>query len=504
MNDTVKNNLITNPWPIKVALIFFIACIVWFGRDLNFSAYAHPDERNKINQILDSDYNFNHPLLMLNSARIIALALEKTNEFEAVKLIGRSISVLYASLAVAVFTLAMGRLYGQWVAVACGFFLISNPDLLEFAHYFKEDPTLLLGISLTVLSMVIYSTHACLATTLLCGAAAALTFSGKYAGIFVMPFAAYVVVALSQNKLRDIIFFLLAFAVAFLTINFPAILALEQATGSLDREIVRLSGADQEVPRNVPHGNYTKMYSRTASPVMLGLLGVYVWELFRRRFQLSPVEWAITLMPITYFLILSFIPVISSRYFLPCGAMFACLSAVGVGVVAKYRFGKWIYASLIILSLVFLAPKLVKVNNGFQEDHVGELAYYLENKLPKNSLLLVAKWIGIPPIKAPAIKNHSFVPGDTMEKLRNEGYTHVLLEKVHYRNFIEKKLNKTNLSDQDFFKLKVFYESLFSRATLLRHWKQSDNKYLGKEMVLFSLQERDSSIKSNLSSDIPN
>jgi hypothetical protein len=47
--------------------------------------------------------------------------------------------------------------------------------------------------------------------------------------------------------------------------------------------------------------------------------------------------------------------------------------------------------------------------------------------------------------------------------------------------------------DEDFHKLKAFYESLFQRATLLRHWEEGANNYLGKEMTLFSLKESKSS-----------
>jgi Na+/H+ antiporter NhaC len=147
----------SRPWPWFTAFFLVLVCLFWFGRGLDFSAYAHPDERNKINQIVQSYYNFNHPLLMLNSARVVAMVAGKESDFEAVKRIGRSVSVVYASLAVGILSLAMGRLYGRWVAVATGLFLMANPHLFEFAHYFKEEPTVLLGISLTILAMVFYT-----------------------------------------------------------------------------------------------------------------------------------------------------------------------------------------------------------------------------------------------------------------------------------------------------------------------------------------------------------
>ena len=477
------------PWPWGVAIFFFLACLVWFGRDLNFSAYAHPDERNKITQIVQSNYNFNHPLLMLNTARVAAWALDETTDFEAVKVIGRKVSVFYASLAVAVFALAFGRLYGRWAAVATGMFSMCNPSLFEFAHYFKEEPTLLFGISLTVLSMVHCALRPGLASSMLCGAAAGMAFSGKYAGIIVMPFALYVVLANSRNKIRESIFFIVFFGLVFVTVNLPAIMSFAHAAGSLDQEVVRLTGANQEVKRSIPHGVYTQRYWETASPVLLALLIFYLFSLFKKRFQLQPVEWGITLLPALFFGVLSFIPATSNRYFLPCGILCACLSASGLAFLIRRENGMWIGIVLVLLSVGWSFPKLLKSNNGFRHDHVGELASYLETQVPSDSLILVGQWIGIPPIKSPTWRYCPIGPDDTIENIKAKGFTHVLLAPRNYRNFINSTTNRTSLSDEDFLKVKSFYHSLFEQATILHQWKERDNNNLGKEMVLFSLKD---------------
>jgi hypothetical protein len=482
----------SRPWPWFTAFFLGLACLFWFGRGLDFSAYAHPDERNKINQIVQSYYNFNHPLLMLNSARVVAMVAGKESDFEAVKRIGRSVSVVYASLAVGILSLAMGRLYGRWVAVATGLFLMANPHLFEFAHYFKEEPTVLLGISLTILAMVFYTLRPGLVATILCGAAAGLAFSGKYAGILVMPFAAYVVLVASRNRLRDALVFLLAFAAIFLLVNFPALMSINNAANSLDREVVRLTGADQEVRRSIPHGVYTRRYLDISTPILLCLLAIYAWSLFARRFKLLPVEWAITLIPAAYFAVLSFIPVTSNRYFLPCGVLAACLSAAALPIILGWKKGKWIAVSLIVISLGWSAPKLVKANEGFQADHLAELVKFLENEIPAESLLLIGEDMGIPPLKSLRAKNHSITPGETLESLREKGFTHIVVIPRNYKNFLTKTQNRTSLSDKDFLKIKNFYESLFNRATLLRRWEEGVNSYLAREMTLFSLQERDS------------
>lgn len=491
MNSATSDNLPCGHWPWAIAGFFVLACLVWFGRGLDFSAYAHPDEINKINQVVRSYYNFNHPLLMLNSARVAAMVAGKETDFEAVKIIGRSVSVLYASLAVGIFSLSIGRLYGRWAAVGTGLFLMANPNLFEFAHYIKEEPTVLFGISLTVLAMVAYSLRPGWFMTALCGAASGLAFSGKYAGIIVMPFAVYVVLAGSKNKLRDTVFFLLAFMAIFLAVNFPAIMSLNHAAGSLDREVVRLTGADQEVRRKIPHGVYTNRYWQTGSPVLLGLLALYAWGLFKRGGKLRPVEWALTLIPVSYFAILSFIPVTSNRYFLPCGVLAACLSAAALPTVLAWKYGKWIAASLIAFSVAWSAPKLLKANQGFQADHLGELVKILETELPSDSIVLIGEDLAIPPVKTLRTTSFPITPGETLESLRSKGLTHVLVIPRNYKNYLNKTSNRTSLADGDFQKIKAFYESLFERATLLQHWEEGANNYLAKEMTLFSLKERE-------------
>jgi hypothetical protein len=466
--------------------------VVWFGRDLDFSAYAHPDERNKINQIVQSYYNFNHPLLMLNSARVVAAVSGKTEDFEAVKIIGRSVSVFYASISVGILALVMGRFYGRLVGVAAGLFVLTNPHLFEFAHYFKEEPTVLFGISLTLLCMLLYSERPGPVTAFLCGAAAGVAFSGKYAGIIVMPFAAYVVLVLSQKKWRDGVLFIAAFAILFFLINLPALLSINHAVGSLDREVVRLSGAQQEVQKKIPHGIYTNRYWQSATPVLAGLLFVYAFGIYQRRFRLQPFEWALTLIPIVYFLILSFIPVTSNRYFLPCGVLAACLSAAGLGLLLPLKHGRVVVSVLILISLAWQVPELIEENNGFKLDHLGELKSYLETNLPADAVLFVAKDVAVPPLKTPRVKYQTIEPEETLESLRQKGFTHILVIPRNYKNFLNQAKNRTRLADSDFEKLKTFYESLFSRAVILRDWKEGSNNCLAKAMTLFSLHENGS------------
>jgi hypothetical protein len=54
-------------WPVLAAFVFLGLSLVFFGRNLDFYLYAHPDEPNKAAQIVKNEYNFHHPMLMIRT-----------------------------------------------------------------------------------------------------------------------------------------------------------------------------------------------------------------------------------------------------------------------------------------------------------------------------------------------------------------------------------------------------------------------------------------------------
>ena len=349
-------------WPWTTSAVFALLALVFFGRNLDFTAFAHPDERNKIKQIVESRYNFNHPLLMLNSVKLVTEAVGKAHDFEFVKLAGRWSWVVWGSLAVGLLVLISGRLYGNCVAAAAGVFLLSNPHLFDLAHYFKEDPALLFGISLSLCAMLVFSIRPGFGAAIFLGLATSLAVSGKYAGALVIPFSVFLVFACSKNRTLDLVAMLVACSVGFLLINLPAFLALGSASNSLDREIGLLTGAKSEVTRSVPHGVYSNVYWQSSSPVLIGLLALFSFGLVQRKFRLSPFEWTLILLPVIYIVILSFFTKTNHRYFLPAAALLACLSAAGLGPVLQLNKGKWIAVLLIAGSVAWQAPRLYRAN----------------------------------------------------------------------------------------------------------------------------------------------
>jgi 4-amino-4-deoxy-L-arabinose transferase-like glycosyltransferase len=346
-----------------------MVALVFFGRSLGFSESAHRDEPRKIAQIVEGKYNFNHPLLMLDSVRFFTKALGKSQDAEFVKLAGRWSSVVFSSLAVGLLVLVAGRLHGRFVAAAAGAFLITNPMLFQLSRFFKEDPALLFGLSLTLVAMLVFSSAKSVPAAVFLGLATACAVSGKYAGALVIPFSIYIIFARSENRRRDLAAMLLACSIAFFLINLPAFENQKVASLSLQKEVHLLTGArPHEFLTPVPHRIYGRIYFESSTPVLAGLLLAYGYGLLKRNFRLAPVEWVLVIWPIVYIGFLAFQTRPFDRYLLPAAAILACLSAAGVTTILKLKHGTMLAVLLVALSLAWQVPRLHRADRGFKQD----------------------------------------------------------------------------------------------------------------------------------------
>lgn len=478
-------------YPIKLSLMFFLIGLFLFGHKLNFNGFVHPDEPTKVYQIIEGEYNFHHPLLMLNSVRLIVEKVGGAKNYDFVMLVGRWSSAVFSAVAIALLVLSTGRLYGNLIALASGFFILSNPQLFDLAHYFKEDPSLLFGISLTLLSIVVYGDKRTPYAAAFLGVAAALAFSAKYAGIIVVPFVIFVIFAnSSDNKWRDFALMLVLFLICYALVNLPAFFSFNQLMGSFDNEIVRLSAEKSPDPRSVPHGVYFKTYWENASPVLVGLLGVRFIQVVQSRFRLSPAEWVFLLLPIIYLLIISFIPTVTKRYLLPISILFACASAAGLKPFLNYKYARSLVAGLVIFSLFWQAPTLYRFEESFSCDHNSQVLKYIEKNLPPESHVLVDDFNGLPKRLegTPKIECGFFSPEDTLYALRSRGITHVVVTQRRHRHFFGKTSKARIFNDEDTLKLRYIYEDIFNHTTLLRGWEKGFNSYLQAEFRIFDIQ----------------
>jgi MFS family permease len=177
----------------RVAFILLIAigtsllAYPLFSRHNDFPVHYHPDEWSKARQLLDpdGDRNFNHPLLMLRAAEFFHPPIDR--DIRQVVLDGRDTSARLAAAAAGAITIAGGAVAGIPGALLAGLAAALCPPLLVYAHYFKEEPALLVGIAVALAGALAMQRSRPillqLATSLLLGAGVALAASGKYVGV---------------------------------------------------------------------------------------------------------------------------------------------------------------------------------------------------------------------------------------------------------------------------------------------------------------------------------
>jgi hypothetical protein len=476
-----------HPWPWRTALVVLLAGLVWFGRNLDFNVYAHPDEPGKVRQILGGHYNFHHPLLMLDSVRAAA-AVAGFDDYDNIMFTGRRVAAGYAALGAALLVLVTGRLYGAWSAAAAGLFLLTSPQYFELAHYFKEDPSLVCGLALGLLAALLYGERPGVRRAAVLGLAAAVAASAKYAGLIFLPFAVYAVLA--ARRPRDLAMLLGAFAGGFLLVNWPAFVAAEVWTRSLGNEVDRLAASGAVKKRSVPHFAYLEYYWRT-SPLLALLLGLHVFHLARRRFRLRPVEWIMLLLPALYLAAISFTPTVTQRYFLPVGAIFACLSAAGLLVLLALPHGRWCALAAALAASAWQWPALLESERSFARDHPNEVIRYLQTELPPEASVLVddhRELEGAPDV-SPHLERRWIEPGESPASLRAGGVTHVVVTQRRYAEVMKDDKRALGLDDTQTAAVREFYRRLISEGILVREWQRGPNGYLQASFRIYELPD---------------
>jgi hypothetical protein len=96
--------------PFALALLLAGASLWMFTQNNDFPLDYHPDEPGKVAQLMHPDQirNFNHPLLMLETANAVRVGLGVDSDERAIAIAGRWTSAALA--AVAVLALRNGRL----------------------------------------------------------------------------------------------------------------------------------------------------------------------------------------------------------------------------------------------------------------------------------------------------------------------------------------------------------------------------------------------------------
>jgi hypothetical protein len=469
----------------------------------DFPWYYHPDEPGKVEQIQEGRWNMHHPLLQLGGTRVAAHWLGASSGDEIAR-IGRALAAAFTAGAIVALTLLAFRWRGWPAAVLTGLVLLWHHQLFELAHYLKEDPSLLFGLSLALLALWLFDEAPTLARAACFGAACGIAVSAKYVGAMIL-LAAVAVLARHWQWSRTGAF-LAAWIAAFSAINWPLFSEFATFQRSFHREVDLVVRGQGGTTQNVPHAEYWTIFRDNTTPVLWLLLAVFFAVRWRERHRLPLRAWILILAPILYTVALSLSPKTNDRYFLPASALFSLFAAVGASDLARIwpRPGVWAGAALLLVAAQFPSwsasrPGWLEYERAFRIDDNAQLIAFLQREVPPDAVLLKDNRIALPdPKRRKHAARLGIVPQKVVarrfaadlapfDELAARGITHVIASESDYGKFYRRSIRPQQGEEEDFARRREFYDRLFAEAELLREWPRGTVIYLHPGIRIYRL-----------------
>lgn len=512
-------------WLERAAAVAFsfcmaAACLVLYTRHNDFTPAYHPDEPGKISQILSdgSRRNLNHPLLMLEAAHWAHKWLGAPRDPQAVVEIGRLVSAGMAVgtvVALAWLGYAVAGLIGMLVV---GMVMGLCPQLLTYAHYLKEDTSLVFGIAVVLLgTRLTWSARRwwtrILALTVL-GAGVGLAASGKYPGAATLALAMPVAILaprlwLVSRLIAPVWVVITAVAVAML-VNHRVINDLDaiyeqlpQAAGSgmtwvergdaavralfqpdivaaFERELDHSTEGHHALTMDRPNGFFiglfgdeTMLHVRILAVVYLvSVVGTVAWKL-RRWWDV----WII-LFAAGYLGMLSMSVIGFHRYFLPVAVMTYLFAALGLLAVINAFSWSWkarmiATAGALVLIGTLQGARCANFIGQFADDSRHRVRAWVRDTLPPGTRMVVDNYTGLShytgdhrPSQQTGplgvwVRGYMFAPEfGSMERLRSQRIEYVAVCDIAYARFFNPHARDTPYAKGRLESYRQWYEAL--------------------------------------------
>ncbi len=488
------------PWLIALAL--FVGSLLLFTRDNGFSFSYHPDEDGKTFQIIERERNFHHPLLMLNVTDLAVHLARVPLSSQAVVIVGRWVSAAFAAGAVAALAmLAFCR--GGWLAAwSVGLLVATHGKLYEAAHYLKEDTALVFGLAVFFLAADFFSRGPTTRTLRFLGIGCGLAASGKYVGILALLFAMPLVwrAATVPRRWKT---FAIAFVATFLILNLPPTTHPSSPFRSIKREITGVTAGHRGMTREVPHAKYVGELHEDVSRPVLAFAGLALLAMLVTARKRTGAEWVLVLLPLAYFVIISFSPKTGGRYLLPTSTLVCALGGFGVVEIARW-LGRGKYPALAVGAVLLLyaqLPLLRATMDEFRHDDRVALAAWIRANVPADAIIVEDHRVnlfapapgdesGKPQVPQRVLDNESAADVGTLDEMQTWGIVYVAVSQRQYDRYFSKNLKPRESEKADYARRKNFYSRLFAEAELVLELKSQGNIYLQPGLKLYRLASR--------------
>ena len=468
--------------------ILFALLFAGFGAHNNFPFYYHPDEPGKVKQISENKRNFHHPLLMLTTTHYLMKVMPgKLATFQKIAVFGRYTSVLFMSLAGVALVWIGWSLAGPVAGCCVGLLFLISPPLFEFAHYMKEDPSLVFGLAVSFLSFQLYWQKQTLGRLIWVGIACSLAASGKYVGFIVVPFALIIVAAApalnSRTRFQRLGIFLGCFLAGCALINYPMLKNSSLFAQSLTRETdVALAGHKGLVSKDSQ--SYYLNAIRTNTPAgLLVLAAIGVGSLFVRRKSTQLPEWIALACMTCLALMISFSPKVSLRYALPLLAIIPFYAGLGIAGLAAIpsRGLRWagitVALALGLWGIQAELPVLLGKYRSMGMDDRAQLREFVRTELPAAAVIAQDDRVNFPtadhweytgePLLPQKIEREEFAADlGSLQELRARGVTHVAICRSTYERFLS-GFKPSDKVKADFDRRKAFYDQVRQECKLV-------------------------------------
>lgn len=153
--------------------------------NINFPEFYHADEPKKVQFVLTGQQDFRHPILMLQTARVIhkIVGIKDSSRLVVLcRMISASLGVLIVFLTYRLSRQGLGKNYALLAALA----VAVSPILVIHSHYFKEDIVFTACSFLSLICFLKLLRERTTASTLLWGLATGLALSAQYKGVLLV------------------------------------------------------------------------------------------------------------------------------------------------------------------------------------------------------------------------------------------------------------------------------------------------------------------------------
>jgi hypothetical protein len=505
LNATAPESAAAHPrLLLALAALLLFAGTLWVDtRQNGFPFFYHPDEPDKVDQLITAKWNFHHPLFMLGTAETVKRALGLPDREQTLVVMGRWCSAVFAAGGVLGFALLAWRVRGLAAFWIVGLLLLTQHQVYELAHYFKEDTALLFAVALAFLALHIHHRRPAWSAALFAGAACGLCISAKYLGAVMLVPAIVIMVAAQRGKRAGAtqwLWFAGGFLAMAAAVNFPIFTHFDVFIQSFGRESKLVAeGQPGYSGGQVAIFEYLRIFVLNTTPI-IWLLVIAELMVIRKRGDVF--DWTMAIFPFAFMLLLSCSNKTNDRYFLPITAVLHYLAGLGAvdlpGLLSPKmaaRLRPWRVAALALLvNGFYLAPYVI----AFAHDDRTEMLAWIRANIPPTAVIAGEDRADLPIDRRPErLAVQPLLPQRIIETryaadlavtpaaLAAQGVGYIVISESDY-GFFFRKAATGHLSAESQRK-RAFYETLFKDYKPLWERSRGTGIYLHPGLKIYQL-----------------